>query len=44
MGFRSKRTVRLLRAAGVTETTQENIQDWIELDKGDPEFQLLVFL
>jgi hypothetical protein len=30
-----------LRAAGETETTQENIQDWLELDEGDPEFQLL---
>jgi hypothetical protein len=34
----------MLRAAGVTETTEENIQDWRELDKGDPRFQLLVFL
>jgi hypothetical protein len=31
----------VLRAAGETETTQENIQDWLELDEGDPEFQLL---
>jgi hypothetical protein len=31
----------VLRAAGETETTQENIQDWLELDKGDPGFQLL---
>jgi hypothetical protein len=31
----------VLRAAGETETTQENIQDWIELDEGDPGFQLL---
>jgi uncharacterized protein YehS (DUF1456 family) len=30
----------VLRAAGETETTQENIQDWLELD-GDPGFQLL---
>jgi hypothetical protein len=30
----------VLRAAGETETTQENIQDWLELD-GDPEFQFL---
>jgi hypothetical protein len=29
----------VLRAAGKTETTQENIQDWLELD-GDPGFQL----
>jgi hypothetical protein len=34
-------TFRLLRAAGETETTQENIQDWLELDDGDPGFQLL---
>jgi hypothetical protein len=27
--------------AGETETTQENIQDWLELDEGDPGFQLL---
>jgi hypothetical protein len=31
----------VLRAAGETETTQENIQDWIELDEGDPGFQHL---
>jgi hypothetical protein len=34
----------VLRAAGETETMQENIQDWLELDEGDPGFQLLVFL
>jgi hypothetical protein len=34
----------VLRAAGETETTQENIQHWLELDEGDPGFQLLVFL
>jgi hypothetical protein len=28
----------VLRAAGKTETTQENIQAWLELDEG---FQLL---
>jgi hypothetical protein len=33
----------VLRAAGKTENTQENIQDWLELDEGDPGFQLLVF-
>jgi hypothetical protein len=32
----------VLRAAGETETTQENIQDWLELGEGDPGFQLLV--
>jgi hypothetical protein len=26
----------VLRAAGEAETTQENIQDWLELDEGDP--------
>jgi hypothetical protein len=31
----------VLRAAGETESTQENIQDWLELDEGDPGFQLL---
>jgi hypothetical protein len=31
----------VLRAAGETETTQENIQDWLELDEGDTGFQLL---
>jgi hypothetical protein len=31
----------VLRAAGETETAQENIQDWLELDEGDPGFQLL---
>jgi hypothetical protein len=34
----------VLRSAGETETTQDNIQDWLELDEGDPGFQLLVFL
>jgi hypothetical protein len=34
----------VLRAAGETEITQENIQNWLELDEGDPGFQLLVFL
>jgi hypothetical protein len=31
----------VLRATGQTETTQENIQDWLELDEGDPGFHLL---
>jgi hypothetical protein len=31
----------VLRAAGVTETTQGNVQDWLDLDEGDPGFQLL---
>jgi hypothetical protein len=33
-----------MRAAGETETTQENIQIWLELDEGDPEFQVLAFV
>jgi hypothetical protein len=31
----------VLRAAGQTEITQENIQDWLQLDGGDPGYQLL---
>jgi hypothetical protein len=31
----------VLRAAGVMEITQENIQDWLELHERDPGFQLL---
>jgi hypothetical protein len=31
----------VLRSSGETETTQENTQDWLELDEGDPGFQLL---
>jgi hypothetical protein len=31
----------VLRTAGETETTQENIQDWLELDEGDSGVQLL---
>jgi hypothetical protein len=31
----------LPRAPGDTKTTQENIEDWLELDEGDPGFQLL---
>jgi hypothetical protein len=31
----------VLRAAGETETMQENIQDWLELDEKDTGFQLL---
>jgi uncharacterized protein YehS (DUF1456 family) len=30
----------VLRTAGETETTQENIHDWLQLD-GEPGFQLL---
>jgi hypothetical protein len=28
----------VLTAARETETTQENTQDWLELDEGDPGF------
>jgi hypothetical protein len=31
----------VLRATGDTETTQQNIQDWLQLDEGHPGFQLL---
>jgi hypothetical protein len=31
----------VFRAAGETETTQESIEDWLQLDEGDPGFQLL---
>jgi hypothetical protein len=31
----------VLRAAGETETTRENIQNWLELDERDPGFHLL---
>jgi hypothetical protein len=31
----------VLRAAGETETMKENIQDWLELNEGDPGIQLL---
>jgi hypothetical protein len=31
----------VLRATGETESTQENIQDWLGLDGGDPGCQLL---
>jgi hypothetical protein len=31
----------MLRAVGETETTQENIQDWLQVGEGGPGFQLL---
>jgi hypothetical protein len=31
----------VLSAAEESETTQENIRDWLQLDEGDPGFQLL---
>jgi hypothetical protein len=44
VGFRSKGdfgTKELSDYAGENETTQENIQDWLELDEGDLRFQLV---
>jgi hypothetical protein len=32
----------VLRASEETKTMQENVQDWLELDEGDPGFQHLV--
>jgi hypothetical protein len=32
----------VLRAAAETETTQENVQDWLQLHEGDPGFQLVI--
>jgi hypothetical protein len=29
---------RGIRARGLLETTQENMQDWLELDEGDLDF------
>jgi hypothetical protein len=40
-GLEQENFQTVLRAAGETETTQENIQDWLELDEGNPGFQLL---
>jgi hypothetical protein len=37
-GLEQEEFQTVLRAAGETETTQENIQDWLELN-GDPRFQ-----
>jgi hypothetical protein len=31
----------VLRAGVETKTTQENMQDWLQLDEGEPEFRLL---
>jgi hypothetical protein len=31
----------VLNVDGETETMQENVQDWLQLDEGDPEFQFL---
>jgi hypothetical protein len=32
-----------MRAAGETETIQENMQDWLEVDEGDPGFPFYSF-
>jgi hypothetical protein len=40
-GLEQENIETVLRAAGETETMQESIQDWLELDEGDPGFQLL---
>jgi hypothetical protein len=44
MGFEQEDIQTVLKAAGETETTQENIQNWFELHEGDPGFQNIVFL
>jgi hypothetical protein len=44
MGLEQEDFQTVLRAVEETETTQENIQDWLELDEGHRGFQLLVFL
>jgi hypothetical protein len=41
MGLEQEEFQTVLRAAGETETTQENIQDWLQLVEADPRFQLL---
>jgi hypothetical protein len=43
MGLEQEDFQTVLRAAGETETTQENIQDWLQLDERNLGFQLLVF-
>jgi hypothetical protein len=36
VGFRGERAFQtVLRAAGEIETTQENIQHWLQLDEGE---------
>jgi hypothetical protein len=34
----------MLRAAGQTPHTQENVQDWLQLNEGDSGFQILSLL
>jgi hypothetical protein len=38
-GLEQENFQTVLRAAGETETTQANIQDWLQLHEGDPGFQ-----
>jgi hypothetical protein len=33
----------VLKATAESETTQGNIQDWLELGEGDPRFQIFIF-
>jgi hypothetical protein len=40
-GLKQEDSQTVLKAAEETETTQENIKAWLELDEGDPGFQLL---
>jgi hypothetical protein len=40
-GLEQEDVQTVLRADGETETTQENIQDCLELDEGDAGLQLL---
>jgi hypothetical protein len=40
-GLKQEDFQTVLRAAGETETAQENTEDWLELGEGDPGFQLL---
>jgi hypothetical protein len=40
-GLEQEEFQTVLRAAGGTETSQENIQDWLQLDERNPGFQLL---
>jgi hypothetical protein len=40
-GLEQEEFQTVLRAAGETETTQANIQDWRELNEGDLGFELL---
>jgi hypothetical protein len=43
-GLEQEDSQAVLRTARETETTQENIEDWLELDEEDPGFQLPLVL